>query len=88
MGVVALGAALVAVLVVANWGTVRDHVEAWHFQLTTKTEMVLPDPMWRPQQELTNFVVDPDKSSTMGLAQYLANCSQTAVVFESWPKAV
>ena len=34
---VALVAGIVAVLVVANWGTVRDHVEAWRFQLTRKT---------------------------------------------------
>jgi hypothetical protein len=31
-------AVLVAALLVANWRTVRDHVEAWHFQLTRETE--------------------------------------------------
>ena len=34
-----LGAALVAVLVVGHWGTVRDHVEAWHFKLTGGTKL-------------------------------------------------
>ena len=37
-----LGGALVTTLVVANWGTVRDHVEAWHFQATTETEVITP----------------------------------------------
>jgi hypothetical protein len=39
-----LGAAVVGALVVANWGTVRDHVEAWWFQLTTTTRSILPRP--------------------------------------------
>src|SRR5688572_3070678 len=38
MGVAALVAALLSVLVVTHWGTVRDHVEAWHFQLTRETD--------------------------------------------------
>jgi len=42
IGVAALLALVVAVLVVANWGTVRDHVEAWHFQLTRQTETIEP----------------------------------------------
>jgi hypothetical protein len=35
-----LGAAVVAVLVVVHWDSVRDHVEAWHFQLTKETEAI------------------------------------------------
>ena len=42
IGAAALVAVLLALLVVANWGTVRDHVEAWHFQLTTETETLDP----------------------------------------------
>ena len=38
----ALGAVVVAALVVTNWSTVRDHVEAWHFQLTRETETQEP----------------------------------------------
>ena len=40
LGAAALVALLLAVLVLANWGTVRDHVEAWHFQLTRETRVV------------------------------------------------
>ena len=32
-----LGTGVVAVLVVVHWGTIRDHIEAWHFQLARKT---------------------------------------------------
>jgi hypothetical protein len=39
-GGAALVAFVVAFLVAANWATVRDHVEAWHFQLTRETETV------------------------------------------------
>jgi hypothetical protein len=37
-----LGAGIFAVFVVLNWGTVRDHTGAWWFQLTSKTEMLVP----------------------------------------------
>ena len=43
LGAAALVAVLVAVVVAANWGTVRDHVEAWHFQLTRETTSIHPD---------------------------------------------
>jgi hypothetical protein len=39
-----LGAAVVAVLVVAHWDAVRDHLEAWRFQLARETKMIQPDP--------------------------------------------
>ena len=42
IGAAALVAVIVAVLVVANKGTVRDHVEAWHIQVTTETERLTP----------------------------------------------
>ena len=35
-----LGLTVVAALLVLNWGRVRDHVEAWHFQLTKETETI------------------------------------------------
>jgi len=44
LGAALLVSALVAALAVANWGTVRDHVEAWHFQLTRETETY--EPFW------------------------------------------
>jgi hypothetical protein len=40
----AVGLAVVIALGISHWDTVRDHVEAWHFQLTTKTETIEPDP--------------------------------------------
>ena len=50
---VAAGAALLGVLTVANWPTVRDHVEAWHFQLTTETKKIEPWPRSQAQPELS-----------------------------------
>jgi hypothetical protein len=37
-----LAVAPVAVLAFAHWDTVRDHVEAWHFQLTRETKTADP----------------------------------------------
>jgi hypothetical protein len=42
LGATALVAVLVAALVVSHWSTVRDHVEAWHFQLTHETKTIEP----------------------------------------------
>ena len=42
LGVMAVGVAVVLVLAVAHWSTIRDHVEAWQFQLTTQTETIGP----------------------------------------------
>jgi hypothetical protein len=30
-----------------HWGIVRDHIEAWTFQLTRRTETIAPDPAMR-----------------------------------------
>jgi hypothetical protein len=38
-----LGAGVVGVLMVVS-GPVRDHVDAWHFQLTRETKMIEPNP--------------------------------------------
>ena len=37
-----MGIAVVIVSAVAHWSTVRDQVEAWHFQLTTETQTIEP----------------------------------------------
>jgi hypothetical protein len=42
LAAVALAAVLVTVLTVTHWATVRDHVQAWHFQLTRETETIQP----------------------------------------------
>ena len=53
-------AALVSVLVFTNWSTVRDHIDAWHFQLTRKTEVFDP------------FRVTPDRVNEEGVLVYLS----------------
>jgi hypothetical protein len=40
LAAVVLGAGVVGVFVVLNWRAVCDHVEAWRFQLTSKTAMI------------------------------------------------
>ena len=47
MGFAALGVVLILVLVVAYRRTVRDHFEAWCFQLGRKTETIDPPPPGR-----------------------------------------
>jgi hypothetical protein len=42
--VTATGLVVVLVLVIAHWKTVRDHVQAWHFQLMRETVTIVPDP--------------------------------------------
>ena len=42
IGAAALVALVVAVLVVANWTTVRDHIEVWRFQVTRETATIEP----------------------------------------------
>jgi hypothetical protein len=44
-----LVALVVGALVVANWDTVREHVEVWHFLLTKETEEIEPNPAWETQ---------------------------------------
>jgi hypothetical protein len=41
-----LGTGVVAGLAIAHWGVVRDHVQAWHLQLTRETVTIEPDPVW------------------------------------------
>ena len=40
LGVMVVGIVVVLALAIAHWGTVRDHVEAWWFQLTCETETI------------------------------------------------
>jgi hypothetical protein len=42
--VAATGLAVLLGLGILHWSTVRDHVEAWYFQLTMETETVEPNP--------------------------------------------
>jgi hypothetical protein len=75
MGVAALVAIIAAVLVVANWSTVRDHVEAWHFQLTRETETIEPRLLAPPPREGGGHEIeinDPEFNARpkAGLAQH------------------
>jgi hypothetical protein len=49
--VAATALVVVVVLGMVYRGALRDHLEAWHFQLTRKTEIVEPDPS---QKEIPN----------------------------------
>jgi hypothetical protein len=64
----AIGFAVVAA-VAFNWDVVRDHAEAWWFEMTTRTESLLPDPSkkgmaaknaspWPPRLECLQFIAD------------------------------
>jgi hypothetical protein len=66
-----LGAGVVAVLVVAHWATVRDHVEASWFQLTRETETI----------ELPRGLRVSLRVET-GILQLLADTSGCAVIRE------
>jgi hypothetical protein len=43
----ATGLAVLVVLGIVHWEAVRDHVEAWHFQLKNQTVVIEPDPARR-----------------------------------------
>jgi hypothetical protein len=60
IGSAALVAVVVAVLTVTHWTTVRDHVEAWRFQLTRETRTIQPlSSDWYPMEEhLLHFAAD------------------------------
>ena len=70
-----LVAVLLAVLAVANWGAVRDHVEAWHFQLTRETAMIMPEAKWKDAMEM---VVGLD---TIGLVKAVASLQDCPAIF-------
>jgi hypothetical protein len=71
IGTAALVAVLVAVLVVANWSTIRDHVEAWWFQATSETEELNPLHLSMclkcPFQDLANQSSQPVILPTTGI---------------------
>jgi hypothetical protein len=41
----ALGVGLVAALAIADWRTIRDHLEAWRFQMMRATDRIPPGPL-------------------------------------------
>jgi len=71
-----LGAGVVGALMVAP-GPVRDHVEAWRFQLTRETETIEPEPasmgladIWVETREAISYLT-VDKPSLRVLASHL-----------------
>ena len=86
---VALGGAVLGVLVVANWATVRDHVEAWHFQLTTETETVVPNSAWMESSAFELFAEGGDDytiADLEGWLEVLATKSGRTVVLDTTEK--
>jgi hypothetical protein len=79
IGAAVLAVALVAVLAVAYWSTVRDHVEAWHFQLTRETATIEPDPA-RKRIPVRVEVPGIRSSALPRLLQDLANYSGYLVI--------
>jgi hypothetical protein len=77
LGVVVVGLAVVLVLAVAHWGTVRDHLEAWRFQLTTETDAIRPDP---PYLELCQKRSGYNWSGFKDLLSLLASTSGRLVI--------
>jgi hypothetical protein len=69
----ALVAVLVAGLLAANWGTVRDHVEAWRFQAAQETTTFQP---------LSSLAEGDMVMGPASAFQALATCSKRTVVFD------
>jgi len=81
----ALVALVVAVVVIANWGIVQDHVEAWHFQLTRETQTFEPEPGTRTAA--VSDWVPGQGMNDRALFEYLANLSGIPVVFNPAAKS-
>lgn len=84
LGVVAVGLTMVLGLAVAYRKPILEHVEAWHFQLTRKTETVEPDPLYAGASKF----VPHSGSFSLYLAQgdllrLLADCAEVPVVLEA-----
>jgi hypothetical protein len=79
VGVMVVGLAVVLVLAIAHWGTVRDHVEAWHFQLTRETRTIEPDPLEPTLVFKSN--VDLTYPIELHLFRHVATFSQRPVIW-------
>jgi hypothetical protein len=67
---------------VLYWGTVRDHVQAWHFQFTRETKLIEPLPGLQGMP--LRFVGDTPARSYERLPvllQRVANCTARPVIF-------
>ena|SRR5688572_7738704 len=82
IAVTALMATISAVLMAANWTTVRDHVHAWHLQLTREIKMIEPVPGLQGMP--LRFVGDTPADTWENLPVFLqrvANCTARPVIF-------
>jgi hypothetical protein len=68
-----VGAVFVTVLVVANWSSVHDHLEAWYFQFTRETKMLEP---------MAEGVVEYSYQPMEHLLQQAANDFRSSVIFD------
>ena len=84
----ALGVGVVGVLVVAHWGTVRDHVQAWYFQLTSETETIRPDATWRERLKRIDSDVDVIDADVNDCLSMLSTLSGLCVVTEPAPEPI
>jgi hypothetical protein len=88
LGVMAVGLAVVLVLAIAHWDTVRDHVEAWTFQLTRKTKTIEPGRGSGTRLEgepgiscgMDGLSADPRVASSKEFLEFLATSANTPVV--------
>jgi hypothetical protein len=80
LGVMAIALAVVLVLAIAHSVAVRDHVEAWHFQLTRATEAIEPDPNLRGVEALIDYSTSGPPNGTSGV-------NSNGQWYEYWPDA-
>jgi len=85
IGAAMLGTAIVTALVIVNWRTVRDHVEAWHFQLTRETETIEPEPALKqsPREFIWALGDDMTLMDMRDCFLVLATYSGLKVIFDS-----
>jgi hypothetical protein len=64
----AVGIAILGTFAALHWGTVRDHVESWRFQLTTETETIEPEPALQgiPMTLEASMSSSPGRRSVVG----------------------
>jgi hypothetical protein len=83
--VVTVGLALVASLVAFKWPTVRDHAEAWWFQVARKTETIEPAPALKESPREFMHAVEQEVTliDMRGCFLVLATYSGLKVIFDS-----
>jgi hypothetical protein len=78
---VAAGCLVLAGLVAFNWDAVRDHAEAWWFQVTRETKAMTPGPFPQESARARSFV--SGDGLVMAALQDLADRSARTVIFDA-----